>query len=84
MNYRAEYQLYHFAETDSVSYQYICVCLVKHPNYLVFLYILTNFDQIDPFSRELIAFYIQHLIVLKLMFYIFPDRVVIISKESCY
>lgn len=47
----------------------------------VFLYILTKIDQIDPISLDLIAFYIQHLIVLKLMFYIFPDRVVV-SKEG--
>lgn len=48
----------------------------------MFLYILTKIDQIDPISLEIIAFYIQHLIVLKLMFYIFPDRIVIISKEG--
>lgn len=86
MNYRAEYQLCHFAETDSVSYQYICVCLnlCRRPVLfeLVFLYLLTKIDQIDPISLNLIAFYIQHFIVLNLMFYIFPDRVVVISKEG--
>lgn len=81
MNYRAEYQLYHFAETDSVSYQYICVCLNFRKTPRLFD-ILTKIDQIDPISLDLIPFYIQHLIVLKLMFYIFPDRVVIISKEG--
>lgn len=85
MIYRAEYQLYHFAETDSgVCYQYVCVCLnlCKTPRLfeLVFFYILTKIDQIDPISLDLIAFYIQHLIVQKIMFYIFPDRV--ISKEG--
>lgn len=80
MNYRAEYQLCHFAETDSVSHQYICVCLNLRKTPRLFD-ILTKIDQIDPISLDLIPFYIQHLIVLKLMFYIFPDGVVI-SKEG--
>lgn len=46
---------------------------------LVFLYLLTK---IDPIYLSLIAFYIQHLIVLNLMFYVFPDKVVFISKEG--
>lgn len=46
----------------------------------MFLYLLIKIDQIDPISLDLIAFYIHQLIVLKIMLYIFADRV--IRKEG--
>lgn len=59
---------------------FVCLNLCKTPRLFGVLYILTKIDQIDPISLDLIAFYIQRLIVQKLMFYIFPDC--IISKEG--
>lgn len=64
---------YQFARIDDgVSYQYGCVCpnLLKKNNtgdsnwwFCAFRLI----DQIDPISVDLITFYIQQLIVIKIM-----------------